>query len=244
VPASGLAPEPEPTDLDALAALAEPHRCQLYSYVAERHGWVSREQAADAVGLRRGVAAHHLDRLVNDGLLEADYQQRSGRRGPGSGRPAKVYRRSPSQFGVSLPARQYELAGRVLAAAADEARRDLPGVEVAIRRSARAAGRDLGDQIRGQLSPRAAATTRRSEILRALEGRGYEPEMLDDGCTVLHNCPFHRLAQEHTELVCGLNLELLDSLIATVGDTGLKARLEPHDDTCCVRLDRARRPGA
>jgi predicted ArsR family transcriptional regulator len=61
--------------------------------------------------------------------------------------------------------------------------------------------------------------------------------VLGDGRAVLHNCPFHRLAQDHTELVCGLNLELLDSLIATVGNTGLKARPEPHDDTCCVRLD-------
>src|SRR6476620_3895290 len=83
--------------LDSIAGLAEPHRRALYDYVSAQRAWVGREEAADAVGMRRGVAAHHLDRLADDGLLETDYRQLSERRGPGSGRPSKVYRRAPTE---------------------------------------------------------------------------------------------------------------------------------------------------
>src|SRR5262245_18074991 len=92
-------------ELEAIGALAEPSRRALYDYVVRRREWVSRDEAADAVGLQRGVAAHHLDRLADEGLFEVGFQRRSGRTGPGAGRPAKVYRRARRDFGVTLPRR-------------------------------------------------------------------------------------------------------------------------------------------
>ena len=41
-----------------------------------------------------------------------------------------------------------------------------------------------------------------------LAAHGYEPRLRGRTVTLL-NCPFHLLAQEHTELVCGMNLALL-----------------------------------
>ncbi len=110
--------------LDSIGALSEPNRRALYEYIVEQRDWVSREQAAAALGLQRGIAAHHLDRLADDGLLEIDYRRLNNRRGPGAGRPAKVYRRAESELGLTLPPRDYELAGRLLADAAERSRGD------------------------------------------------------------------------------------------------------------------------
>ncbi|HKE16661.1 MAG TPA: hypothetical protein VKB80_17430 [Kofleriaceae bacterium] len=223
-------------DLDAIGALAEPNRRALYDYVAGRRTWVSREDAADGVGLQRGIAAHHLDRLAADGLLEVDYQRQGSRSGPGAGRPAKVYRRSSSERGVSLPPRRYELAGRLLAEAADRALEDGVPLERAIDRAARDEGRRIGAAARGALGRRTGAGARRACVVDQLRRRGFEPETRDDGVVVLHNCPFHLLAAEHTQLICGMNLCMLDGALVELGETGLDARLEPESGCCCVRL--------
>ena len=83
----------DPSDIDqqltGLAGLGDPTRRALYRYVAERGVPVSRDEAAQAVGISRPLAAYHLDKLIDDGLLEPRYHRRSSRRGPGAGRPAK-----------------------------------------------------------------------------------------------------------------------------------------------------------
>src|SRR3954453_6122697 len=105
----------------AVGALADPARRALYRFVSAAENPVSRDQAAAGVGLARHTVKFHLDRLVDDGLLEAEDRRLSGRRGPGAGRPAKLYRRAARQFAVTLPERHYDLAGRVLAAAVESA---------------------------------------------------------------------------------------------------------------------------
>jgi predicted ArsR family transcriptional regulator len=226
---------------DALAAvstLAEPTRRALYEYVVAHGAWVGRDQAAAAVGLERGTAAHHLDRLVADGLLTVDYQRLTGRRGPGAGRPAKLYRRAPRDFGVSLPPRDYELAARMLADACARSQDDGSTITRALGQVADAEGVRLAEEIRGELDAARAkrVPARRKALLEALARRGFEPQRVDDGTVVLRNCPFHHLAQEHTALICGMNLCLLRSVVERVGDTGLTAHLEPEEGLCCVRF--------
>ncbi len=85
-----------------VAALADPLRRALYRYVAEQPGAVSRDQAAEGVEVPRHTAKFHLDRLVDAGLLVAEFRRLTGRTGPGAGRPAKLYRRDP-QRGVGQP---------------------------------------------------------------------------------------------------------------------------------------------
>ena len=224
--------------LGALGALAEPNRRALYEHVAAAEDWVSRDQAADAVGIGRATAAHHLDRLATDGLLEVDYQRLSGRQGPGAGRPAKVYRRARADLEVSLPPRAYELAGQLLARAADRSRtEDLPFTS-ALGAVAEAEGRRLAEEVRSLLQGADGRTqaTRRLAVVDVLDRHGFEPRAELDGTIVLKNCPFHRLAQEHRELICGMNHCLLHAAIEDVGRTGFAARLEPDEDACCVRL--------
>jgi predicted ArsR family transcriptional regulator len=225
-------PAPPPDRLGAITSLGERTRRSLYEYVAAAGGWASRDQAADALGLGRGTAAHHLDRLAADGLVEVDYRRLSGRRGPGAGRPAKLYRRTTADLAVSLPPRDYELAGRLLAEAVDRSRTGATDVVTALDEAARAEGRRVADDVRGR---RPGPASRRA-LLDVLSERGFEPDTLDDGTVVLRNCPFHRLAREHTELVCGMNLSLLAATVDAVAEAGLSARLEPEDGACCVRL--------
>jgi predicted ArsR family transcriptional regulator len=222
----------------AVAALAEPTRRRLYDYVVRRPEPVGRDEAAGAVGVRRATTAFHLDRLVADGLLEVSYERRSGRTGPGAGRPAKLYRRAASPVAVSLPERHYDLAAELLAAAVEEAESSAEPARDVLGRLAHRRGRELGQAVRtaaeGGPDPRELA-------LRVLEEHGFEPRV-EDGALTLVNCPFHALAQRHTELVCTMNLRLLDGLLDGLDGTGLVARLAPAPGRCCVRLEPAGPP--
>jgi predicted ArsR family transcriptional regulator len=205
----------------------------MYGYVASVGGWVGRDQAATALGLERGTAAHHLDRLAGDGLLEVAFGRLTGRRGPGAGRTAKLYRRSGRTFELSLPQRDYELAGRLLAAAAETSKARRVDVDVALHEVARDEGRRIGEGLESE-GPEEASV--RGRVLQALAEHGYEPCAAADGSVVLRNCPFHQLAQEHTQLVCGMNLSLLSALCDAVEASALTASLEPGQGACCVRL--------
>src|SRR5690242_11548831 len=188
-----------------LAALAEPLRRDLFRYVVDQAEPVSRDGAAEGVGLARHTAKFHLDKLVEEGLLDTEFRRLSGRRGPGAGRPTKLYRRSARQVAVTLPQRQYDLARQILAEGVDAAARHATPLHHAVRHAAAATGHRLGAQARQRWAP-AVPTTR--EVVDALGRYGYEPRQ-DGAVTVLRNCPFHALAREHTALVCGMNLSLI-----------------------------------
>jgi len=214
-------PGPEPSGLAALAALGEPTRRALYAYVAAQDRAVSRDEAASATGTKRATAAFHLERLVDDGLLEARFARVSGRTGPGAGRTAKLYARARRQIAVSLPPRRYEIAAEVLASALEAAERGAAPVNEAVARAAGQAGR----QIAGQGADLAEVLTR----------SGYEPKQDPDGCIHLANCPFHELLARHVDLVCAMNLHLLRGVIGELG-SGAQARLDPAEGRCCVTI--------
>jgi predicted ArsR family transcriptional regulator len=223
--------------VSAVAALAEPTRRRLYEHVARQAEPVGRDEAAAALGLPRATAAFHLDRLVADGLLDVHYERRSGRTGPGAGRPAKLYRRAECAITVSLPERRYDLAGELLAEAVTEAQASGEEPGATLDRVAYERGRELAAGAGGGAEGRAA-------VLAVLEEQGFEPR-LEDGVVTLANCPFHVLAQRHTELVCGMNLSLLAGVLDAVAGSGLTAELAPEPGRCCVRLaDEGAAPGA
>ncbi len=228
-----------PADVDALAAmsaLGEPSRRALYDYVVAAGTWVGRDEAADATGLQRGVSAHHLDRLADDGLLDVDFQRLTGRSGPGAGRPAKMYRRTRREFAVTLPPRDYEFAGRLLADAITRAQSTGGDVAAAVDDAARTAGRQLGDVIRDRMGSHRSTAAARAATLEVLREHGFEPDQRDDGTVLLRNCPFHLLAQRHTDLICGMNHGLIDAALGEIGGDAFDAVLQPDADTCCVRL--------
>jgi predicted ArsR family transcriptional regulator len=197
----------------AVATLADVSRRALYDYVRRQDHPVGREEAAEATVMSRGLAAFHLDKLVDAGLLTARYEAPAGQP-RGRGRAPKVYEAHGDGLSVTIPQRQYELIADLLAEAVTSERSP---AEVAYRR-----GRDLGEGLRG------------TSISDALAGLGFEPQ-LRAGSMRLLNCPFHALAARHTALVCDLNLRLITGILAGLEEP-TEARLAPRPGSCCVEL--------
>jgi len=206
-----------------VGALAEPARREVYDYVVAQPDAVSRDQAAAGLGIPRHTAKFHLDRLVEVGLLEPEYRRLTGRRGPGAGRPAKLYRRAGTQVTVNLPERRYELAAQILADAVTLSTREHIGVRAAVERCAAAAGRAL-----------ATAGFTGKPLVAVLADNGYEPREGTDRI-VLANCPFHRLAERDRDLVCSINLELISAAADALGEEA-DVRLDPAPGRCCVTM--------
>ena len=217
-------------DVAGVAALADPVRRRLYEHVVSHPEPVSRDDAATAAGIKRPLAAFHLDKLVEEGLLDVEFRRLSGKSGPGAGRPSKLYRRSQRQFDVTLPPREYDLAGRMLAEAVQQAAASGDDVsrivnDVAFKRGAALAATGTSDPLEA--------------LVATLRDHGYEPR-IEDGVVVLANCPFHELSRDYTQLVCGMNLALCRGVSDAVGlkDSGFEARLDPQEGRCCVTFVR------
>ncbi|MER6468894.1 helix-turn-helix transcriptional regulator [Streptomyces collinus] len=226
-------------DIDAIAALQDPVRRRLYEYVVARGREVGRNEAAEATGVARTLAAHHLDRLTEAGLLESGSRRLTGRSGPGAGRPAKVYTRARAERAVSLPARDYRTAAELLAEAAERAGLDAELTTAARRR---------GETLRGPTAPCGSL----EQAMEVLAARGYEPH-LESGegapgtegtgdpaeeptpVVRMRNCPFHAVAERFPPLVCGMNLALLEGLLGA--DGAVRARMDARPGECCVVVE-------
>lgn len=200
----------------ALGALGDPVRRRLYHYVAAQPDDVGRDAAAEAVGVSRSLAAFHLDKLVEAGLLTASSRRLSGRTGPGAGRPAKVYRRAEGEHSVSVPPRSYDSVGHLLASTVENA-----GLDQQLQEAARAAGAAQPD-------------IDADDLVDALAERGYQPYW-DEGTLRLRNCPFHALAEEFPALICGMNLALLEGIAPATW----QPVMDPCPVGCCVALSRS-----
>lgn len=192
-------------EVDVVAVLADPVRRDLYEFVAEAGHEVGRAEAAGAVGVTRTLAAFHLDKLVDAGLLEVAHRRLTGRSGPGAGRPAKVYRVAVREHVASVPPRDYRGLAMLLAEAVEAA-----GAEEAVTAAARRVPAD----------PR--------EPAEVLAGRGYRPYR--DGAEIRsRNCPFRALSEQFPVLVCAMNHALVGALLG-----GARVRLDPRPGECCV----------
>ena len=214
--------------LARLATLEDPVRQALYLFVVE-HGESSRDQAARGVGVSRALAAFHLDKLVQEGLLAAAYRRLTRRRGPGAGRPAKLYHRSAAQLSVSLPPREYELAARLFADALAAGK-----AERALQRVARRLGRRLAAETRAR--GKASSSAARRAFVAVLKQHGYEPTSAADGSIVLRNCPFDALARTHRDMMCGTNRALLEGVRRGAGLTGYEVVATAEPGRCCATV--------
>lgn len=204
-----------------LSSLDNPVRQRLYEHVIGCDGPVARDNAAEAVGISRTLAAYHLDKLVEVGFLEAGYARPPGQVGPGAGRPAKQY--SPAALGrnVSVPPREYQLLAELLATAV--AADGSGGVGTRLENEARAVGRRTG-------------AAPHEDLVSVLRRCGYRPHVAGDEGIQLRNCPFHALVERHRELICGLNLQLVRGVLEGRRDESSRAVLDPVAGRCCVRL--------
>lgn len=222
----------------ALASLGDPLRRRLYRFVSGQDNAVGRDDAAEGVGISRSAAAFHLDRLVEAGLLEAEFRRLTGRQGPGAGRPAKLYRRVTREISVSLPPRRYELAASLLAAAVSEATGTGAPLDVTLERLARDRGAHMAQAVVRPAGRRTSRAALARAAAKALAAEGYEPRA-GRGEIVLGNCPFSSVVADQPELVCTMNLALLEGFSAALPAGRVSARLHPTEGACCVQLDLA-----
>lgn len=216
--------------IEAIALLDEPNRRRLYDLVSEAREAVGRDEAAEALGMSRELAAFHLDRLAQAGLLATEYRRRNGRAGPGAGRPAKLYRRSIGEVSVSLPPRRYDRAAEAMATALESlGRRGKGAVEPVAHRQglaevarSRAAGARDG-----------AGRGPEDELVEVLRGAGYAPERDPAGDLVLRNCPYDALVANHLELTCGMNVAWAEGVVEGVG-APVTVEFAPAPGRCCV----------
>jgi predicted ArsR family transcriptional regulator len=222
--------EQDSADLAALSGLGDPVRGRLYEFVSGSAEPVGRDEAAVVVGIGRPLAAYHLDRLVELGLLTASYQRPQGRGGPGAGRPAKVYMPSGREFAMTVPPRAYELAAALLAQAVESDAGG--GSRAALDDAARQFGAALGKRHRAGGSRRGTL----AGVETTLREQGFEPWHDQDGTLRLRNCLFRRLATRHPDVVCGMNLALITGLVAELDADGTVPALDPGPARCCVAI--------
>ena len=209
----------------AVASLADTKRLQLFELVAASPRPVGRDEVAESVGLARSTVSFHLDRLVQDGLLAVEFHKAPGKTGPGSGRPAKMYRRAAGEVGATVPDRNYDLAGELMAAAIEASEAGSGPVGEALRAAAFRKGCELAE----------AAGSMGDFLAQA----GYRPQDDGDGGYLLPNCPFHRLSNQHASVVCDMNGAFLRGAAAGCGEPGDLVASVDLPGHCCARITRA-----
>lgn len=220
----------------AAAALDDDLRRRLYLFVRSARRPVSRDEAAASAGISRKLAAFHLDKLVERGLLRFEYGRPSGRGGPGAGRTSKLYEPSELEIDISIPERHYDFVGGLLVRAIKDERSDESARESATR-VARDEGVPLGEKVRRELGLRPPGKERALSVTEdVLRDAGYEPYRQEGGAIRLYNCPFHVLARQAPELVCAMNRAFVDGLVRGLGNETVEVALEPKPGECCVVL--------
>jgi predicted ArsR family transcriptional regulator len=219
-----------------LGVLDDDLRRRIFLFVREQGQPVSREEVAQHVGISRKLAAFHLDKLSEKGLLDHHYARPAGRGGPGAGRPAKVYEPSELTIEVSMPQRQYELAGRLLLdGVANQAEGE--SAQDSTNAAAEAEGFELGRKAgtgKGLRHPGPERTIAAAEEI--LSEHGFEPFRESPKVLALRNCPFHGLAERSPEVVCGMNRAFIDGIVRGLGNDSVDVVLEPEPGHCCVKL--------
>lgn len=221
---------PDPA-IKAVAALSDDTRRGMYVFIRAARQPVTRDEAAASVGISRKLAAFHLDKLVDAGLLRAHFES-VGK----VGRAPKVYEPAGTDIAVTIPQRQYDVLAEILMDAvltegADETARE------AAMRVAGERGEDVGAQERAQTNPGRLGVERALTLTQALLARhGFEPTRETPTCVRLRNCPFHPLTAKAPDLVCGMNKTFLAGVLTGLDATGVQAVLAPKPGECCVEL--------
>ncbi len=235
--ASGVAQDRTEEEIGRLAtALGDPTRRKVFFCVRESGRALSKDDVAAEVGIDRRLAGHHLDKLVEHGFLDAEFHRRTGRTGPGAGRPAKHYRLAEAEQQVGLRERHYEiLASLLLRAAADtsgDADQDV----------LERVGYDFGFQIgvaevaAGRTRPGQSGVHAVSEVVRLLTRYGFAARAEGEGVIRACSCPFEELAVADPERVCGLDRSIWRGMLAAFDDraTLSVAGTRAHGDEACV----------
>jgi predicted ArsR family transcriptional regulator len=226
--------------IKAVAVLDDGLRHGMYEFIRTARHPVTREQAAEAVGISRKLAAFHLDKLVAAGLLRSHSEPVGGLRKVG--RTPKVYEPTDADIQISIPERQHDVLAAILITAVLT-----EGEDETARQSAMRAAHERGQVVaateRERLRPGRLGAERALTLSEGLLKRhGYQPDRVSPTRICLRNCPFHPLAEQAPDLVCGLNHAFLTGFLTGLDALAVEAVLQPRGGECCVEL-RTRQTG-
>lgn len=220
--------------IDSVSVLSEDSRRRMFLFIRRAGRAVTRDEAAASVGISRKLAAFHLDKLVDAGLLRARFETPGGIRKVG--RQPKVYEPTGDQITVNIPDRRHELLADLLLDAVLTEGPDENAEQAAIR-AAGQRGRQMGETARQETRPgRLGAERGLTACEQLLDEYGYEPVRETPTQLRLRNCPFHPLAAKAPDLVCGMNHAFLSGYLGGLEISGVQADLAPEPGECCVRL--------
>jgi predicted ArsR family transcriptional regulator len=225
---------PATASFAAVAALADELRRRMYEFIRQARRPVSREEAAASVGISRKLAAFHLDKLVEVGLLRSSFAPAGGIRKVG--RTPKVYEPAGSGVRVSIPAQHHDLLAGILvdAVLAEEGTRTAREAAAEI---ARTEGTRIGAAERARLRPGRLGLERGLTLITTLLARyGFEPDRETATRLRLRNCPFQPLAGRAPGLVCTVNHAFLAGIVDGLQARGVAPLLDPRPGECCVEL--------
>jgi len=184
--------------MDFLAAVGDPELRDALLYARGQARPVTADELATAKDVHRNVARSRLERLVEAGLLAPAYERRSGRSGPGAGRPAKTYSVVPQLESIEFPANHSESLTALLvdALAAGGGRERLRETGVAF-------GRELGRA--AGLRPVKKLEAGFERLCEAVRTLGYQAslEQVEPNGAVIASptCPLRPLVRARREAV-------------------------------------------
>ncbi|TML90430.1 MAG: hypothetical protein E6G08_02575 [Actinobacteria bacterium] len=178
--------------MDTLEAAGDPELRAALLFARGQERPVTADDLAAAHDVHRNVARSRLERLVEAGLLAPGYERRSGRTGPGAGRPAKTYAVVPELDAIEFPARRYETLVALL----------IDGVP---RERLREVGAAFGAELAraARLRPAKTLRTAAERMCRAVRDLGFQAsvvEVEDDRAVIATpTCPLRPLVRTRPE---------------------------------------------
>ena len=211
--------------MDQFDAVGDAGLREALRFVRGAPGPVTADAAATALGIHRTVARGRLERLLQSGLVDTRFARTNGRKGPGAGRPAKLYAPAPERRALEFPPRRLaSIVGRLL----DE----LPArdkIEV-LRRVGHGYGHEIADVAR----LRASADPRRGleAVCAALRALGFPVTLAradEDGAAITTpDCPLRPLVRDHAEAA-----EIDRGMWAALVERGVRG-IVAADVRCCT----------
>ena len=225
--------------MNRLDAIGESELRETLLCVRGSAGPVTADDVSVALAVHRSVARGRLERLVRAGVLETSFARRSGRSGPGAGRPAKLYSVAPEAEALEFPPRRLAaLVARLL----DEV--PIDGRATALRDAGVDFGRHLA-QAAG-LRPKPSVEEGLESVCAAVRSLGFQAalESLEGDTATINTptCPLRPLVGERPEAALidrGMWAGLVESGVAGVRAAAVECEthscLEGHE-SCAVLI--------
>lgn len=229
-----------PRDLERHRVLSGSSRVQALELLRAEGRPAGIAEVAARLDLHPNTVRLHLDQLVGAGLVTRERESR-GR----PGRPRMLYEAVPTADGPDVTSgragaedSRYEMLAEALVVQLERTASE-PAVEAV------AAGDSWGRDLVGDATTAPTTQQATADLVDLLDDVGFAPRISGpDRAIELHRCPFGRLAREHSPVVCGVHLGLMQGALAARSAPLRVSGLDPFvtPGVCLAHLEAAEPP--